>query len=430
MPATATRMVLSIWENYFGVGEGGSGAAAAAGATAQEVEEDPNDEEEDAGDEQEDALAGPKKGKAASKKGAKGGASAKKAQVRACAGEWGAVRCAPGSQPPALRRPAPHAPSPTHPRTPTPKHQSKKPEWVGASTGTDAEGRALYRAAKLGSWQLALGDVVQLPAPEESDDEEEEAPAPAKKDAEGDAEMAEAPAAPKKEKLPPVGLVQCLLQDKSGEKVVQVRAARATCWGRLVARPCSRRASLCPRLPPLIPPHLTVAAPLPSLYLSPRCACCCRAPRRCWATPAPTPSCLSLTTTPRCRWRACPVGARARARVCGWGTVWPVLSTCCRLQLAPPRRHAPPPPPDPPPHPRCTSPTPLNPRPPGVTLDAKRLERVWDSDLRGRYYEEDEALRKANKAAAAAGGCRLGASGGGGRSCLLAGGAARPRASR
>lgn len=39
----------------------------------------------------------------------------------------------------------------------------------------------------------------------------------------------------------------------------------------------------------------------------------------------------------------------------------------------------------------------------GVTLDAKRLERTWASDLRTKYYEEDEALRKANQAAAAAG---------------------------
>jgi hypothetical protein len=39
-----------------------------------------------------------------------------------------------------------------------------------------------------------------------------------------------------------------------------------------------------------------------------------------------------------------------------------------------------------------------------VTLDAKRLERDWAADLRGRHFEEDEALRKANKAAAAAGG--------------------------
>jgi hypothetical protein len=50
---------------------------------------------------------------------------------------------------------------------------------------------------------------------------------------------------------------------------------------------------------------------------------------------------------------------------------------------------------------------PLAPQPPrycaGVTLDAKRLERTWAADLRGRYYEEDEAMRKANLAAAAAG---------------------------
>jgi hypothetical protein len=44
----------------------------------------------------------------------------------------------------------------------------------------------------------------------------------------------------------------------------------------------------------------------------------------------------------------------------------------------------------------------------GVTLDAKRLERVWDSSLRGKYYEDDEALRNANKAASAAGGLRSG----------------------
>jgi hypothetical protein len=95
---------------------------------------------------------------------------------------------------------------------------------VGASTGTDSEGRVLYRAAKVGTWQVALGAVVQLPAPEESDSDseaEEPAKAGAEADAEGDAKMGEA-TAPKKAKMPPVGLVQCLMQDKSGEKVAQV----------------------------------------------------------------------------------------------------------------------------------------------------------------------------------------------------------------
>lgn len=109
--------------------------------------------------------------------------------------------------------------------------QAKKPEWVGSSTGSDAEGRALYRAAKVGSWQVALGDVVQLPA---SEDEDSDSEADTPKGGEGDVQIGEdgstaapahgdkALAAPKK-KMPPVGLVQCLLQDKSGEKSVEVR---------------------------------------------------------------------------------------------------------------------------------------------------------------------------------------------------------------
>jgi len=117
----------------------------------------------------------------------------------------------PSNQPP---------PTPTTNKT---NQQSKKPEWVGASTGSDADGRALYRAAKVGSWQVSVGDVVQLPTPDDSDDEGD-AEEPTKADAEGDVQMGEAPAAPvRKEKMPPVGLVQCLLQDKSGEKVAQVR---------------------------------------------------------------------------------------------------------------------------------------------------------------------------------------------------------------
>lgn len=129
---------------------------------------------------------------------------------------------------------------PLKPTRPAPRRlQSKKPEWVGASTGADAEGRALYRAAKVGAWQVALGDVVQLPAPEADSDDEEEAPAAApaaeKKDGEGDVAMGEggepAAAAPKKAKMPPAGLVQCLVQDKSGDKLVQVGAARGPLHG-------------------------------------------------------------------------------------------------------------------------------------------------------------------------------------------------------
>lgn len=198
MPATATRMVLSIWENYFNVGEGGGGlaaAAAAAAAVAQEVEEDPNedDEDADAADDHEDALAGGAKGR-------KGGAAAAK-KISAAAAKRAA---------------------------------SKKPEWVGASTGTDAAGRALFKAARVGGWTVSLGDVVQLPAPEEDDDDSDaEAEAPAKRDGDGDVKMgdgeAAAPAPAKREKLPPVGLVQCLLQDKSGEKVAQVRLLLPGC---------------------------------------------------------------------------------------------------------------------------------------------------------------------------------------------------------
>lgn len=90
MPATATRMVHSIWENYFGIGEGGSGPQAdpaAAGAVAEEVEEDEEDEEQQQGDALETALAGgssgagKKKPKAAAAK-SNAPAKSKKAQVR------------------------------------------------------------------------------------------------------------------------------------------------------------------------------------------------------------------------------------------------------------------------------------------------------------------------------------------------------------
>jgi hypothetical protein len=194
---------------------------------------------------------------------------------------------------------------------------------VGASTGADAEGRALYRAAKVGAWQVALGDVVQLPAPEESDSDSEDE-APAKKDAEGDVEMGEgakgAPAAPpaRKIKMPPVGLVQCLVQDKSGEKVVQVGLLCKP--GRVEARQtrgrkgmvCSQPWSLDRRMPsdsrqPLCEPP-TWHLPLTTLPLDPRCACCCLARRLCWATPVPTPSSSSPMTTPLCPWPACLVG--------------------------------------------------------------------------------------------------------------------------
>lgn len=102
MPATATRMVHAVWENYFGVGEGGAGPQADPAAVAQEVEEDPNEEEDEEGAAAaEDALAGGPKGKAAKAK-ARGKAAAaaavakgKKSQVGGCEAAAGAGACAP-----------------------------------------------------------------------------------------------------------------------------------------------------------------------------------------------------------------------------------------------------------------------------------------------------------------------------------------------
>ncbi|PSC75867.1 DNA (cytosine-5)-methyltransferase 1-like [Micractinium conductrix] len=137
MTATATRMVKAVWQAYFrpaGAKEGEEEP------TAKEVEEDENEEEAE-DDVQEDALAA-------------GGSKGKKA-------------------------------------APAKKKSAAKGAWVGAVAKT-VDGDKFYSKAKLGDFEIALGDAVELSA----EDDEEAAP---------------------------LALVQAMWQNADGSKEVQVR---------------------------------------------------------------------------------------------------------------------------------------------------------------------------------------------------------------
>ncbi|KAF8055388.1 MET1B [Scenedesmus sp. PABB004] len=177
MPATATTMVRSVWQNYFyameateeeaaRAAEADKENAAPAEGVAQEVEDDPlaEDAEEEA-DAQEDALAG--KGKAAK---AKAAAKAKGGDAK---------------------------------KAPAAKAKAAGPlkvTWVGSAT-EDAAGRSVYAAANVGSWKVEPGKVVLLEAEAEGEEEGADAAAPGHV----------------------FGLVQCLWEDDDGDQMAQVR---------------------------------------------------------------------------------------------------------------------------------------------------------------------------------------------------------------
>ena len=173
MTATATTMVKSVWQAYFivsekhqqaeGEEEGAEGAETAA--VAQEVEEDLNEEDNDE-EVAEDALAKPSP-------------AAKKAKGKAAKGK--------------------------KPAAPASKLQAPKIAWVGAPTSTTG-GHKFYSSFTLADHEIALGDAVALAAIVDSEDDE---------DNNGEEDIAADDE--------PLGLVQCMWQDASGGKHVQVR---------------------------------------------------------------------------------------------------------------------------------------------------------------------------------------------------------------
>lgn len=192
MTATATTMVKSIWAAYFIVaakkeeeesaeGAGVDGAAAAQGEVAQEIEEDLNEEENDE-EVAETALAEPQmaspagkvKGKALAG-GARGGSSRIAGETAAMATTATAASVA----------------------------------WVGTPT-TTVNGHKYYSAFTLGDLKICLGDAVAL-ADEDPDAEQMEV------DAEG------ATAAEEERDHEALGIVQCLWQDATGVKQIQIR---------------------------------------------------------------------------------------------------------------------------------------------------------------------------------------------------------------
>lgn len=170
MTATATTMVKSVWQAYFIISEKqqAEGEEAAEGAetaeVAQEVEEDLNEEDNDE-EVAEDALAKPspaaKKGKGKAAKGNK------------------------------------HAPV-------APKPKAPKVAWVNVPTSTTG-GHKFYSSFALADQVIALGDAIALAAVVDSDGEENSG--------EEEIDVVDEP----------LGLVQCMWQDASGGKHVQVR---------------------------------------------------------------------------------------------------------------------------------------------------------------------------------------------------------------
>jgi DNA (cytosine-5)-methyltransferase 1 len=227
MPATATRMVKSVWENYFEQlheqgsatlgGKGGDGASAAAvkeeaAAAAAEAEAaalraaaEPEEAEEEERSSEEEAEEEEAEGQGAAAAGKKGGKAAAAAAAAAAEKKKAAAAAALAAA--------------------NKKAANVKVAWVGKPTaqvdgGAALGGRTLYGAAKVGSVTLKPGDVVVLPfnevvladgAAEDEDDE----PAPG---------VAPASASPA------LGLVQALFLPRGGAGVpppsLQVRRVR------------------------------------------------------------------------------------------------------------------------------------------------------------------------------------------------------------
>lgn len=311
MPATATTMVRSIWQNYFyamedptdadkeadkDAGDEGAGKSAeGAPGVAREVDDDEEDEERE-DDAAEDALAGDSPGKRRRAAGAKArGERASSAKVapatkvdaaaapaevtpgvkKVCLGVMH-VLCAGRST--LLSRQAPlwHLTlqssrpnskcTPLHHVTPTPCHHMQV-TWSGTSTSTDSAGRTLYTKAQVGPWAITPGSVLLLEAEVEG----------AEEGAEGtDGGYV-------------YGLVQCMWQDKDGDKLAQVWPRR---WLGCSAAAASPPAPLFTPLLLLLPWTCT-HTPLSGRH---RCVCLYLAWRQCWVTQQLMQSCLPLTS--------------------------------------------------------------------------------------------------------------------------------------